>query len=158
MHTNAFQFGCTLLLCLFVSQGCQRADGLVRVTGVVTRNGEPAAQMLLIFTPLESGSPSYGATDEQGRYELMFTSSKRGAQVGEYRVEIRPAELISDEMANRKVVRTAAINRGKPKVQPAVQQSYPAVVKTGKNRIDFSLGGLTPIPPQALAPTGGVKR
>lgn len=55
--------------------GCQQSDGLVEVSGVVTVDGEPAAQGSITFVPLSGGSRT-GAGIAGGRYELR---APRGA-------------------------------------------------------------------------------
>ncbi len=48
---------------------------LAPVHGVVTMDGKPLANATVRFIP-ESGRPSVGVTDEQGRYELNYTDEQ----------------------------------------------------------------------------------
>jgi hypothetical protein len=88
-----------LLLCLV--SGCGRGDGpeLVRVSGTVTIDGKAAPKLELRFIPEASGgSPSYGVTDANGHYTLMFNADRNGAMIGKHMVEISaiPSELGED--------------------------------------------------------------
>lgn len=68
-------------------------DNFGRVTGVVTLDGEPLEGATVEFQP-EEGSPSYGETDEEGRYELMFSPDKEGAVVGKHVVRISTYKIV----------------------------------------------------------------
>lgn len=79
---------CVLLL---VCAGCSGDDGppLARVEGVVTLDGEPLPDALIEFQPTRlEGSPSYGSTDAQGRYEMVYSLDRKGAWIGEHLVRI----------------------------------------------------------------------
>ncbi len=66
------------------------------VSGTVTLDGEPLAGAEVVFQP-EAGRPSYGETDSQGRYRLMFAFQQPGAQIGSHRVMISTFDVIVDE-------------------------------------------------------------
>jgi hypothetical protein len=67
---------------------------LVPVSGRVTKNGEPLANVRVVFQPIGSENPgpgSAGTTDADGRYTLVVSSqqfSGKGAVVGRHRVTI----------------------------------------------------------------------
>jgi hypothetical protein len=70
--------------------GCGE-DGppLAAVEGTVTLDGQPLPAALIEFQPkAPEGSPSYGETDAEGRYQLLFSQSLNGAWIGEHRVRI----------------------------------------------------------------------
>jgi hypothetical protein len=72
--------------------GC--SDGLASLEGVVTIDGEPApAGVAIEFCPTGEGSPSYGTTDGQGRYEAAFTFQKMGIEPGEHRLKLMPSDV-----------------------------------------------------------------
>lgn len=82
---------CTAL----VLAGCGSGESYAPVSGIVTLNGEPLADAKLIFEPVGdetgtgSGKPSYGRTDDSGRYTLTCPiAEEEGAAVGEHRVRI----------------------------------------------------------------------
>jgi hypothetical protein len=131
----------TLLTLTFLLAGCGGPDGpeLATVTGRVTVDTSPVAGAVITFLPDGSGSPSYGRTDADGRYELMFTFTKSGAMVGKHSVEIEtrkipPAE--ADEM------RAGGLE---VPVFQEIPKSYrtpgalTAEVRPGHNEIDFNL-------------------
>ncbi|MFW6172061.1 MAG: carboxypeptidase-like regulatory domain-containing protein, partial [Planctomycetota bacterium] len=62
------------------------------VEGTVTMDGEPLPDAVVTFQPEDTGRPSYGKTDENGHYELQYTSDKKGALVGMHRVTISTFE------------------------------------------------------------------
>ncbi len=67
--------GTTLLLLavfgsLAVSSGCSGSTGTVPVTGTLTYQGNPLAEAIVAFTPVEGGRPAMGETDSSGRFEL----------------------------------------------------------------------------------------
>ena len=77
--------------CLCLGSGCGRNDGpdLAQVTGRITIDGKPAQKLVIRFIPeAAGGSPSYGATDAEGNYRLMFTADANGTMLGKHRVEI----------------------------------------------------------------------
>jgi hypothetical protein len=122
-----------LVLALFLA-GCGR-DGPERgvVTGQVKLNGEPLEGADLEFQPPE-GSPSYGTTDEKGRYDLMYTRDKRGAMIGEHTVRITTPTSGADPRA----AGVAAPQRVPPKYN-APSGGLKREVKPGRNQIDFEL-------------------
>jgi len=72
-----------------VLSGCGGSDGpeLADVYGIVTMDGAPLVHASITFIP-KDGRPSYGATDESGRYRLKFTEGKNGAVIGDHTVRI----------------------------------------------------------------------
>ena len=76
-----------LLVGLIVSiNGCgSKQPEVVEISGTVTRNGTPIAGLQLNFEPVQ-GRPSWGATDENGRYTLSYTRDQDGARVGTHKV------------------------------------------------------------------------
>jgi hypothetical protein len=80
-----------LSLALFVS-GCGGGGSdleLEGVSGTITLDGAPLTDARVIFTPKEGGRPAFGMTDEDGYYELEYTSTSEGTPPGEYVVAIR---------------------------------------------------------------------
>jgi hypothetical protein len=65
---------------------------LVKVKGTVTLDGKPLPGAYLEFKPIVTGSesirPSYGLTDEDGKYKLEYSTTKSGARPGKYNVSI----------------------------------------------------------------------
>lgn len=124
---------CTAVACL----GCGGGDGpqLGNVTGTITIDGAPVPGLNVTFVPAGKGSPSYGGTNENGVYRLMFNRQRTGAEVGKHHVVIENREPETDDSGNR-------ILSG---VVVAVPQKYsqPGTLSTdvrpGQNKLDFAL-------------------
>lgn len=83
-----------LIVCL---AGCGH-DGpkVVEISGVATRGGDPVPNIELTFHP-DFGRPSWGVTDDQGRFELHYTRQQDGAVVGRHKVTVRGRQPQSAE-------------------------------------------------------------
>jgi hypothetical protein len=69
--------------------GCgQEGPKIVNVSGRATRGGRPVKDLKVTFMP-ESGRPSWGYTDPDGRYTLHYTRGRDGACVGKHRVFVK---------------------------------------------------------------------
>lgn len=101
-----------------------------RVTGVVTLDGEPLADAVLTFEPMEEARPSYGKTDSSGRYELYYTDDNPGATIGKHRVRITTASSGGEDEAPTPEKLAAKYN---------MKTELSADVAPGKNTIDFPL-------------------
>jgi len=89
------RFNCVALsMMLLVAVGCSgRPKNFAnKVTGKVTLGGQPLAGAMVMFTPIEDGTPSAGRTNEAGEYNLVWAQQRRrtieGAQIGEHSVKI----------------------------------------------------------------------
>ena len=114
---------------------------LTEVTGTVTLDGKPVPKAVISFLPSgETGSPSYGRTDLQGKYELGYSLNSRGARLGSYNVEITTSKLSKEELDEIK-----ASGEEVPAESVAIPDKYKeasaltAEVKAGPNVIDFAL-------------------
>ena len=68
--------------------GCSESGvSLGRVEGVVTLDGQPLPKANLEFQP-EGGSPSYARTDNDGHYEMKYSSERDGVTLGNHKVKI----------------------------------------------------------------------
>jgi hypothetical protein len=67
---------------------------VVNVTGTLTRGGKPVPHLQVNFVP-ESGRPSTGWADENGRYSLQYDLNRGGAVTGTHRVFVlfRPRDV-----------------------------------------------------------------
>lgn len=126
--------GITMALLL---AGCGSPTGpeLGTVTGIVTLNGKPLSNANVTFVPTESGSPSYGGTDEDGVYHLMFNQHRAGAEIGRHHVLVELREPETDDSGNLVEVRPQT------KVPDRYRQSgtLTAEVEQGDNELDFDL-------------------
>ena len=89
--------------------GCSKSGPAVyRVSGTITRHGQGVPNLMVHFVPV-NGRPSWGQTDEAGRYELHYVGKQMGAAAGAHRVFVTlkrppvlsspPPPLSPDEMA-----------------------------------------------------------
>ena len=129
------RFGLVLLVvtALAVLPGCgSNADlpDLGQVTGTVTLDGQPLAEASVTFEPQAADvKGSSGTTDENGKYELMFTADAKGAAVGSHKVSIE--KMPSAENMDQMVAIPAKYN---------METTLTADVKAGKNEnVDFVL-------------------
>ena len=89
-----------LLTALLFLGGCGGGDSieLAPVSGKVTMDGEPLANVTVTFQPITKGTEnpgpgSFGKTDEQGQFTLeLTTTGKSGAVVGKHQISITTPE------------------------------------------------------------------
>ena len=129
------------LLALFVcvlGVGCADSD-LGQVTGTIHLDGQPLEGAMVTFYPIASesvvksgdrGGASYGRTDANGEYELIYSRTKDGAEIGEHKVVITTLEESGG----------GDYGPGTPERLPKkynVETTLTAEVKPGRNVIDF---------------------
>lgn len=69
--------------------GCgETGPKIVNVSGRVTRGGRPVKDLKVNFVP-DTGRPSWGFTDPDGRYVLHYTRQEDGACVGKHKVFVK---------------------------------------------------------------------
>jgi hypothetical protein len=123
--------------------GCSRGPKLAAVTGQVTWNGQPVPFAYVVFQPVEPPG-AYGAayTDAEGRYELLYTKSKRGALVGRHEVTVRTSSLDEIQVEDRKtgLMVTPPLPAG---YKPKAQAQFEREVASGGNEIDLDLATAT---------------
>ena len=108
--------------------GCSRGDrpSLGLVSGTVTLDGKPLAGARVIFEPVEGGRASTASTDNEGRYELIYIRTDKGAKVGPHNVRIFAGNS----------------EQGRAEVVPArynLQTTLRVEVKPGENERNFEL-------------------
>jgi hypothetical protein len=76
---------------LFALAGCGNGDNtkVARVTGTVTYKGKAVPNMTINFMPPD-GRPSWGKTDANGKYEMVYDDTRKGVKVGHHKVFITP--------------------------------------------------------------------
>src|SRR6476620_7608784 len=88
------RFGLVLsVTALVVLTGCSRKANVVPVSGRVTLDGKPLADVAINFGPITGGLDgayaAYAKTDAEGRYTLkLVDGGQRGASVGPNRVTL----------------------------------------------------------------------
>lgn len=90
-------YRCLTMLSLAVVlmlSGCG-GEGTRPVTGAVTMDGEPLANVMITFYPVEGGrTNSIAETNDQGDYALRYTSKAKGAKPGKYKVLISKTKMM----------------------------------------------------------------
>jgi len=124
-----------LLLMVGSFCGCSAEDGpeLGRVSGTVTLDGEPVPNVIVNFEPSSGGRASFAITDDNGRYQLRFTSKRKGALPGKHHVRIAPNGI--------EVETVIPAEEWTYKVPQHYSGKHFLVheVTTGRNTIDFQL-------------------
>jgi hypothetical protein len=127
--------GC-LLACLGCSDGGKK---VVRVTGKVTRNGQPVPNVALTFTPAK-GRPSWGMADDQGNFKLQYSIDQDGAEVDTHAVTVEfPPVSVQEEddfargkkkiSGDRKAILQKYGDATKPALTMEIKSSGPIEVK-----------------------------
>ncbi|EAQ81092.1 hypothetical protein [Blastopirellula marina] len=83
------RYGLLLLFSfLLTAVGCS-PDGppIAEVAGQVLLDGKPLPEAEVTFQPV-SGRPSVGTTDPDGRFEVHYSATRKGALVGDHSVRI----------------------------------------------------------------------
>jgi len=82
---------------LLALAGCNKGDypEMAKVTGIVTYKGKPVPNMMVNFMPT-AGRPSWGKTDANGRFEMVFDSDYKGAEIGHHKVYFTPPATTID--------------------------------------------------------------
>jgi hypothetical protein len=106
----AWRAGRGLLLAAVLLTGCQGERNIAKVSGRVTLDGEPVAEVLVHFQPELAAAAQHKATDAidssgitnaQGQYELRLADGSHtpGALVGKHIVRVSDRRATSDEDA-----------------------------------------------------------
>ena len=108
-----------------------------RVTGTVTLDGKPLPEAIITFYPQggEGGRASAGMTDENGKYELTFSRTEKGAKVGEHLVTITTAVDAGDYSEGNE----ESINAEQVPTKYNAKSELKEQVKSGNNEINFEL-------------------
>lgn len=116
---------------VWASTGCSSTypdlPPLGEVSGTVTLDDKPLEGAIVVFEP-DTTRSSNARTDAEGKYELMFNTTVRGAAIGKHKVKISRR---GDPLAGgRETVPTKYNDQTELSVE----------VKAGKNgNVDFSL-------------------
>ncbi len=141
MRKRSWQRAATTLLVLAavtcLSLGCGGGDGpqLGSVTGTITMNGVPVPGVNVTFIPQDKGSPSYGGTDQNGKYRLLFNQHRTGAQLGKHNVVIKNRESETDDSGNR-ILSGVVVTIPQKYSEPGTLSTE---VQSGQNKLDFAL-------------------
>jgi len=131
MSRALVSLGVCLALLVLGCGGSSDGPKLARVSGTVTVGGQPLADAIVTFTP-ENARPSKATTDSAGRFDLLYTSDKKGAVIGQHTVRVRriqpdDTDTDGDEVASQDLP------------PAATDGSVKKEVKAGSNNISIEL-------------------
>jgi hypothetical protein len=94
LKSNRVASGAWLLAAwLVVVCGCSSSEHLSEVKGLITLDGRPLPDAMVVFSPTGKGTTSYGRTDSDGNYRMLFRDNEYGAWLGENIVRITTFDL-----------------------------------------------------------------
>lgn len=111
-------------------------EELGQVTGTVTQNGQPVEGGMLEFTPSGGGRVSVATTDAEGKYVLMYTKDRNGAELGKHTVSIQMGMMPADPPEEMQMDPSALMQ--KP-AQGGELTPKEVEVTSGENVIDFTM-------------------
>ena len=130
-----YQVAFFIVCVLAIALGCDKGPAVAPVTGIVTQDGQPLNGAMVEFQP-DKGAPSYGITDETGRYQIQYQTNRMGALLGHHYVSVRTEGEVTDPKTDMTV-----------NVPETVPQEYndettlEFEVKKGKNNFDIESEG-----------------
>lgn len=81
------------LLFTAILAGCGGNSDLGYVTGTITLDDKPLPNAFVTFISKSGGTTSFGRTDQNGEYEMMFSDDEMGSWIGTNRVEISTGDV-----------------------------------------------------------------
>ena len=121
---------------------------LAECSGQITLDGQPLPYAQVFFEDVKLGMISFGLTDQNGRYQLMFNTAKPGIEPGEKKVQIWTAR---GGIEFRDQIPPENLGRGKERV-PARYNRKTELVRTvlsskekRSQTFDFELDSKGPI-------------
>src|SRR5688572_3766102 len=121
------------ILCAVAWSGCgSSGPQLARVSGTVKMDGAPLKDAFVTFTPEQAGRPSFGGTDANGYYDLVYTDTKKGALPGQHTVKVSTHQGANPD----------AGTKAQPERVPAKYNSKSELkkkVEPGSNTIDIEI-------------------
>ena len=128
--------------------GCSNEEfGIAQVSGTVTLDGKPIAQVAVMFQPLAQGNNinpgpgSFGVTDENGKYSLELVGlRKKGAAVGKHQVRFDPYSTEQqDPSSDAPFVPTKPLPKIPSRYNSITPQFEFEVTQQGSTSADFAL-------------------
>jgi hypothetical protein len=131
-----------VFLSMLIFSGCGDPN-MAYVSGKVLIDGQPAPEGLIVqFQPLDkNGSPSSSFTDKNGNYELWFSKTVKGAQIGNNKITVRQQQ--SDDTLQQKILPfLASFNKNTPLTYEVKggRQTYDIVIDTSKIPVEKNTG------------------
>ena len=132
---------CVLAVVLSVHSGCGYRSSdidLADVSGTVTLDGKPLANVLLTFVP-DTGRSSFGTTDAAGFYQLKYTGDTDGAVLGEHKVVIESLAAVDGGFSDPSIEHSNADSKELVPRKYNARSTLKREVASGSNTIDFEL-------------------
>jgi hypothetical protein len=143
-------FGWTSLFTalVLIGSGCGSKDGLTKVRGIVTLDGNPVENAQVTFVPVSAGPGrnATGMTGPDGSFDLTTTSPHDGAMSGNYKVLVHYEEGTIVPPGSMKEAKAGLLKASK-KPKPPPKYVIPAL---------YSDPAKTPLS-QKVPPDGTVK-
>jgi hypothetical protein len=106
-------FRCTLCLVgAFLAAGCG-GEKLVKVSGTALRHGKPVPHLVINFSP-EKGLRSFALTDQDGKFNMLYTNGQEGVVVGTHKVWVQQQTAGSKE--DKDYQKRLAMQRNDPEI------------------------------------------
>jgi len=127
--------------------GCSGIPSLVAVEGVVTIGGNPAANLLIQFTPKNwtTDSPiisSHAVSDANGRFVLMSTTNKPGAILGTHKVTVVDNALGTEDEPGDSKPKNRPRNRIPLIYNSTTTTPIELAVEAGKKEYEVQVAGI----------------
>ena len=95
----------SLLFAGLAMAGCGNPNlSVAPVSGTVTLDGTPLKKASVMFQPNDGGRPSFGVTNDQGRYVLEYSLNELGAKVGVCTVRVTTENRSDDGKVTKEMV------------------------------------------------------
>lgn len=125
-----------LVTAIAILHGCQANEVETgEVSGVVTLDGQPVEKAVVYFYPDGGGRSSMAETQPDGRYELIYKGTQKGAKIGTHTVTLTTATESSRDESGKVI-------KGNPEKFPkeyTVDGTVKREVKAGKNEFNFDV-------------------
>ena len=104
---------------------------LYQLSGIVTHQGKPIPNAVIVMTSTSGGRPSYGNADENGHFTMAYTQDAPGVTAGENLVTLMEPSPTPDQMEPPKEL--------KPLYEKYAEGASTLKINIDKNQSDFEL-------------------
>src|SRR5207253_7104703 len=123
------------VLFALLASGCG-GDRLVKITGTATRHGKPVPKLVINFAP-DKGLQSYALTDQDGRFNMIYTTGQEGVVRGTHKVWVQLQTTGSKE--DKDFQKRLAKQQGDPEIAQMLRKygkpdTTPLTVEAKKDR------------------------
>jgi hypothetical protein len=140
------------VVAITVAAGCNAKSKPVKVSGTVTLDGKPIADVLVTFNSTTGGRPASARTDSAGKYELTTFNTGDGALPGEYKVTFK-VDVTPEAL--RKGPGDSSADAKKRAEEALRLQREMAAKKSSSSAIPVSYSNVEKTPHKATVPPAG---